>query len=78
MILDAAPLEAARLELDVSVHELWMRCLALGGLLSQTGLGDALLGEEQFEAKEFDVVTLALNEEFSDVGLNHPLAYAGD
>ena len=78
MTLNAAPLEAARLDLDLSTRELWVRCFALGGLLTEIQLGDALLGQEQFSALEFDIVAQALNEEHIDSGNNHPVRYADE
>ena len=76
MTLNAAPLEAARLHLDLSMRDLWVRCLGLGGLLTEVELGDALLGQDQFSVLEFDIVAQALNEEFIGTGKNHPVAYA--
>jgi hypothetical protein len=78
MTLNAAPLETARLDLDLSMRELWLACLGLGGLLTETELGDALLGQGQFSALEYDIVAQALNEEHIDAGGNHPVGYADE
>ena len=76
MTLDAAPLEVARLDLDLSMRELWVLCFGLGGILTEIELGDALLGVEQFSALEFDIVAQALNEEHMDADGNHPVGSA--
>jgi len=76
--LDTAPLEAARLELGLSLPDLWMRCLSLGGLLVETDLGDSLLGVQMMSPEEYDVVAQALNEIFMERGNDHPLPYASE
>jgi hypothetical protein len=76
MTLNPAPLEAARVELGLSIPDLWRRCFALGGLLDQVALSDALVGRQAFSRVEFDVVAQALNERFMDDGANHPVPYA--
>ena len=76
MALDAAPLELARERLGISVRDLWLRCLGLGGLLSLLELTASLAGRRTLTATEFDVVAQALNERFMDDGGDHPLAYA--
>ena len=73
---DPAPLEAARLELGLSVSQLWMRCFALGGVLAPLDLTASLEGRRKFGARDFDVVVHALNESYVELGRNHPLAYA--
>ena len=78
MALNAAPLEAARLQLDLSMRDLWVSCFALGTLLTEIELGDALLGQEQFSTLEYDIVAQALNEEHLGAGRNHPVGYADD
>ena len=78
MSLDAAALESARLDLGLSVQELWVRCLGLGGLLTQGSLSHSLLGEERLTAREYDIVAQALNEEFLGMGGDHPVAYANE
>ena len=52
--------------------------LRLGGLLSEKELGDALLGQEQFSALEYDIVAQALNEEHIDSGNNPLVRYADE
>lgn len=76
MTLNAAPLEVARTELDLSMRDLWVRCFGLGGDLTEIELGDALLGQTPLSALQFDIVAQALNEEHIDAGGNHPVRYA--
>jgi hypothetical protein len=78
MTLNATPLEAARLDLDLSMRDLWVRYFGLGGLLTEIELGDALLGQEQFSVLEYDIVAQALNEEHIDAGGNYPVGYADE
>ena len=78
MSLDTAPLEGAREQLGLSVHDLWWRCLGLGGLLKEADLGDSLLGVQAIAPAEYDVVAQALNEAFMDRGGNHPVSYADE
>lgn len=77
-MLNAASLEAARLDLDLSMGDLWVRCLALGGNLTEIELGDTLLGQGQFSILEYDTVAQALNELYMDAGDSHRVAYADE
>ena len=76
MTLNAAPLEMARTQLDLSVRDLWLLCFGLGGDLTEIELGDSLLGQEQLSVLEYDIVAQALNEVHIDAGGNHPVRYA--
>ena len=77
-MLNAAPLEVARLDLDLAMGDLCVRCLALGGNLTEVELGDTLLGEGQFSMLEYDTVAQALNEVYMDAGDSHRVAYADE
>ena len=76
MALDADPLELAREHLGLSLGDLWLRCVGLGGLLSLLELTASLAGRRPLTPTEFDVVAQALNERFMDDDGDHPLAYA--
>jgi hypothetical protein len=78
MSFDVAPLEGARQHLGLSVHDLWWRCLGLGGLLDEADLADSLHGHQVMAPAEYDVVAQALNEAFMDAGDNHPVAYSDE
>ena len=78
MTLNAALLETARLQLDLPMRDLWVRCFALGGDLTEIELGDALLSQEPFSGQEYDIVAQALNEVHMDAGGDHPVGYADE
>lgn len=73
----AEALEAARLSLGVSMEQLWVAYMALGGSVMPAGLEAFLSGSGPLAAHDHDMVAHALNERFSDRGQDHPLPYAG-
>ena len=67
-MIDVAPLELARLDLGLTVFELWLAYFALGGVRSAIELRTYLsFGGESTDA-DHDAIVLALNEEYSDRG----------
>ena len=78
MTLDGASLDAARQDLGLTVPDLWVRCLALGGMLPLLELTACLGGRQPFTRTEYDVVAQALNERYMDDGGDHPIAYADE
>jgi hypothetical protein len=75
----AGPALAAGLAFsDITVDELWGRCLALGGSLSTSELREYLSGKSTWTAQAHDIVALALNEYFADQGLGPLVAYSFD
>lgn len=66
-------LERARVLAEVSVRELWLDYLALGGNATLGDLVKMLRGSEPISVHDHDVVVVALNERFSDAGLGRPL-----
>ena len=82
---DAAPraprsLEAARVMLDLSVTDLWLLYVGLGGSLPRAQLVAFLsgAGEPELDDHDHDMLAHALNEGFTARGEGHPLPYAGD
>jgi hypothetical protein len=74
--LDA--LELARREVGLSVADLWMRYFALGGMSTALEL-EAILYEALIpEPHDRDVLAVALNERFAELGGDHPLPYSDD
>lgn len=69
-------LEAARLDLGLTLSDLWVRCLALGSNLTAASLEAYLLYEAAVPRGDHDVIVHALNEAYSDRGDDHPLAYS--
>jgi hypothetical protein len=63
---------------DITVAELWSRCLALDGALSLNELHEYLLDESTWTAHEHNIAALALNEYFADHGLGSLVAYSYD
>jgi hypothetical protein len=76
MAPDVAALESARERLGLSLRDLWLRCLGLGGLLTPVELTATLAGQRIITSHEYDVVAQALNERFMDDGSDHPVPYA--
>jgi hypothetical protein len=75
----AGPALAAGLALsDITVDELWGRCLALGGSLSSSELREYLSGNSTWTAQAHDIAALALNEYFADQDLGPLVAYSFD
>ncbi len=71
-------LEAARERLGLSVWQLWVDYVALGGNLSSIDF-EALLREGHTEdAHNFDLTVQTLNEVFIERGEGHPLPYADE
>jgi hypothetical protein len=74
----AAALEAARDVLGLSLPQLWLEYLGLGGNLPPAAIGAALQGRVGLGDHDHDVLVQVLNEHFIDRSLNHPLAYADE
>lgn len=69
-------LDTARREIGISRSELWLRCLALGGLSTPAELDSYLQETVQPDPGEYDVIAQALNEGFLALGRDHPLPYS--
>ncbi len=75
----AGPALAAGLALsDITIDELWARCIGLGGSLSCRELRVYLTGETTWTAQAHNLAALALNEYFADQGLGPLVAYSFD
>jgi hypothetical protein len=66
-------LEAARRQAGMSLEELWLAYLALGGVARLATVRSYLRGETT--DIEYDVLAQALNERFLDQGDDHPVPY---
>jgi len=71
-------LERARRDVGMSVDDLWMRYFALGGMSSALEIEAYLLGALLAPNHDHDVLAVALNERFSELGGDHPVPYSGD
>jgi len=78
---DAEPidlLERARRGLKLSVSDLWWRYFALGGMQSELDIEAVLYGALLPSIDDRDLIAVALNERFSELGGDHPIAYSTD
>ncbi len=71
-------LEQARRDLGLSVDDLWYRYFALGGMSAALEVEAILYGALLTDEHNRDVLAVALNERFSELGRDHPLAYSDD
>jgi hypothetical protein len=71
-------LDAYRQEAGLSHGELWLRYFELGGMSTGFELEAFLYGLMAPEPRDHDVIAHALNERFSELGGDHPVAYLGD
>ncbi len=71
-------LEAARQELGLSIAELWFRYFTVGGMSTATEVEAILYGALVASDNERDTIAVALNENFAELGRDHPVAYTGD
>lgn len=68
---------AATLErTGLSVQELWLRCLALGGVVAPVELEAYLHGLLEIPPVQQDILSQALNEELAELGLPAQLGYS--
>ena len=72
------PLEQARRELGLSVSELWWRYFAVGGMSNELEVEAMLYQALVASDSERDVVAVALNERFHELGRDHPVPYSTD
>ncbi len=72
------PLEQARRDVGLSVDDLWMRYFALGGMSTALEVEAYLFGALVPAPRDHDVLAVALNERFSELGGDHPVPYSGD
>lgn len=71
-------LERARREVGLSHSDLWFRYFALGGMSTALELEAYLYEALTPTVHERDMVALALNERFSELGGDHPISYTDD
>ena len=71
-------LEAARLELDLSVFELWIAYVSFGGSRDAFAIKAYLAGSsDAISVSDVAILEEALNELFGDLGLHSPLRPRG-
>ena len=72
------PLEKARRALRLSVSDLWWHYFALGGMSSELEVEAILYRALVPSDPDRDVLAVALNERFSELGGDHPVPYSTD
>lgn len=77
-MVDDGVLERARRDVGMSVDDLWMRYFALGGMSTALEVEAYLLGALLPPTHDHDVLAVALNERFAELGGDHPVPYSGD
>lgn len=70
-------LAPARHRARLSVHELYLRYVALGGSESAESLARHLSQGSPLDDREHDLAVLALNERFLELDVSERLPYAG-
>jgi hypothetical protein len=70
---DIDALEQARREVGLSVADLWMRYFALGGVSTALEVEAILFGALIPITHDRDVLAVALNERFAEMGGDHPI-----
>ncbi len=71
-------LELARLEVGLSVGDLWFRYFSLGGMSSALEIEGYLAGALLPSNQTRDLIAVALNERFAELGADHPVPYVDD
>jgi diguanylate cyclase (GGDEF)-like protein len=74
----ADELVLAREACGMSQEDLWMRYFALGGMSRPLELDAIVHGALRTTAQDRDLVVLALNERFSELGRARPIGYSDD
>ncbi len=71
-------LEQARRNVGLSIADLWMRYFALGGMSTALEMEAVLYGALVPQTHDRDVLAVAINERFAELGGDHPLPYSDD
>lgn len=73
--LPARTLEVARQQAELTVDELWVRYFGNGGTATITEFTAFLTDHAWPTDLQYDIAASALNEQFTEMGLNHPVPY---
>jgi hypothetical protein len=71
-------LEQGRREVGLSISALWIRYFALGGMNAPLEMEAVLFGALVASPPDRDLLAVALNERFSELGADHPIPYSDD
>jgi hypothetical protein len=75
---EAGALDIARREVGLSVSGLWYRYFALGGMRTALEVEAFLYQALVPTVRDSNLLALALNERFSELGGDHPIPYSED
>lgn len=75
---DIEVLEHARREAGLTIADLWMRYFALGGMGSMIEIEAILYGALVPIPYDRDILSVAINERFAELGGDHPIPYSDD
>lgn len=78
MVESLGVLERSRRHVGLSHGELWFRYFSLGGMSSSVEIEAYLYGALSPTAREHDLIALAINERYAELGGDHPVPYAED
>ena len=67
--------ETARRDLGLSFGDLWYRYFALGGMATSLTVEAFLFGALVPNAHDLDLLAVALNERYAELGYDHPARY---
>jgi hypothetical protein len=65
-------------DLAISLDDLWLRCFALGTMNTETELEAFLRGVDRPTRHEYNVIAVALNEYFAEIGSSRVIPYVED
>ena len=71
-------LERARVDVELSHSELWFRYFELGGMSTALELKAYLYDALAPTAHDRDLIAVALNERYTELGGDHPVPYSDD
>ncbi len=71
-------LEQARVEVELSHSELWFRYFELGGMSTALELEAYLYDALAPTQHDRDIIAVALNERYTELGGDHPVPYSDD
>lgn len=71
-------LEEGRRDLGLTYSELWFRYFGLGGMRTSLEVEAYLCSALIATSHDRDLIAVALNERFAELGRDHPIPYSDD
>ena len=75
---DEDALEEARKQVGLSVSALWLRYFALGGMWTPLEMEAVLFGALVPSPHDRDLIAVALNERYAELGFDQRIPYSDD